>query len=220
MTNVKICGITRLEDALHAIACGADMLGFNFYSKSPRYIHPEAAREITASLPSNVETIGVFVNEADASAVRQIANISGVRSVQLHGDEPYEFCSALNDFHVIKAFRVGPKFDVAEIARFADCRILLDAAAPAFGGSGAQCDWNIARQVREQVPALFLAGGLDSATVGAAIQAVAPAAVDACSLLESSPGIKDPQKVEQFIAAVHRESLNAAEHRFVRGTQK
>lgn len=220
MTRVKICGITRLEDALHAIACGADMLGFNFYSKSPRYVRPEAAREITASLPSNVEAIGVFVNEANPAIVRQIANIAGIRSVQLHGDESLEFCTALSDLNVIKAFRVGKNFNVAEIAKFSDYRILLDASTPDFGGSGSKCDWNIARQVREMVSAIFLAGGLDADSVGEAIRTVDPGAVDACSLLEIAPGIKDPQKVESFIAAVNRENLAAAEQRFLRGIQK
>ncbi len=210
MTRVKICGITRLEDAQHAVACGADMLGFNFYAKSPRYISPEDARKITSSLPSEIESVGVFVNEASPDVVRQMANLAGVTNVQLHGDESAEYCAALEDMRVIKAMRVDERFDFSNLAQFADYGILLDNASPAFGGSGSQFDWQIARQVRELVANLILAGGLDSSSVTEAIQMVSPDAVDACSLLERSPGIKDPEKVERFIAAVHAERIRIA----------
>jgi phosphoribosylanthranilate isomerase len=203
MTRVKICGITRLEDAQHAAACGAEMLGFNFYAKSPRYIAPDDACMITASLPSNVETIGVFVNEISPDEVRQIANLTGVKSVQLHGDESPEYCAALGDLNVIKALRVDERFDLTQLVRYAGCRILLDSVSPAFGGSGTKFDWQVAQRVRQHVASLILAGGLDSDSVGEAIRQVAPDAVDACSLLESSAGIKDSVKVEQFIAAAH-----------------
>ena len=210
MTRVKICGITRLEDAQHAIACGAEMLGFNFYSKSPRYVAPEAVAKITVTLPSNIETIGVFVNEESTARVREIASTAGITSVQLHGDETPEFCAALHDLHVIKAFRAGESFTSTEVAAYADCRILLDAAAPAFGGSGTKFDWEIARAVRQQVTSLILAGGLDADSIADAIATVHPDAVDACSLLECSPGIKDPNKVQAFISAVHAERLRFA----------
>jgi phosphoribosylanthranilate isomerase len=210
MTRVKICGITRLEDAQHAAACGAEMLGFNFYSKSPRYIAPETARLITASLPSNVETVGVFVNEGSPDTVRQIANLAGMTSVQLHGDESSEYCSALGDLNVIKALRVDERFNFAELARYSGCRILLDSASSAFGGSGTKFDWQIAQRVRQHVANLILAGGLDSDSVGEAIRQVTPDAVDACSLLESSAGIKDPAKVERFIAAARAAQIHRA----------
>lgn len=210
MTRVKICGITRLEDAQHAVACGAEMLGFNFYSKSPRYIAPEEAAKIIASLPSTIEAVGVFVNEDNPDRVRQIAITAGLASVQLHGDEAPGFCSALADLHPIKALRVNHEFDQRIVAAYADCRILLDAATPAFGGSGKKFDWEIARAVRQQVPTLILAGGLDAQAVADAIATVHPDAVDACSLLESSPGIKDLNRVQAFIAAVHAERLRFA----------
>jgi phosphoribosylanthranilate isomerase len=210
MTRVKICGITRLEDAQHAAACGAEMLGFNFYAKSPRYISPEAARAITASLPSNIETVGVFVNEISPTEVRQIANLAGVKSVQLHGDEGLEYCAALSDLNVIKALRVDERFDFAQLARYTGCRILLDSASPAFGGSGTKFDWQIAQRVRQHVASLILAGGLHGDSVGEAIRQVMPDAVDACSLLESAPGIKDSAKVERFIAAAHAEEIHSA----------
>jgi phosphoribosylanthranilate isomerase len=210
MTRVKICGITRMEDAQHAVACGAEMLGFNFYRRSPRYIDPECAAEITSSVPPTVETVGVFVNEQSPDRVRQLATIAGISSVQLHGEETPDFCAALSDLHVIKALRVGDEFNMREVAAYADCRILLDSATPAFGGSGAKFDWEIAREVRQQVAALILAGGLDAVSVVQAIATVQPDAVDACSLLESSPGIKDPNLVHAFIAAAHAERIRFA----------
>jgi phosphoribosylanthranilate isomerase len=210
MTRAKICGVTRLEDAQHAAACGAEMLGFNFYAKSPRYISPEAARAITACLPSSVETIGVFVNEISPAEVRQIANLAGVKSVQLHGDESPEYCAALSDLNVIKALRVDERFDLAQLTRYTDCRILLDSVSPSFGGSGAKFDWQIAQRVRQHVASLILAGGLDSDSVGEAIRQVMPDAVDACSLLESAPGIKDSAKIERFIAAAHAQRTHSA----------
>jgi phosphoribosylanthranilate isomerase len=213
MTRVKICGITRLEDAQHAAACGAEMLGFNFYRKSPRYISPEEARKITSSLPSTVETVGVFVDETSPDAVREIANLAGVTSVQLHGDETPEYCAALEDLHVIKALRVSERFDFANLSRFSSYRILLDSPSPSFGGSGEKFDWQIARRVRTQVPRLILAGGLDSRSAEQAIQAVNPDVLDACSLLEKSPGIKDPEKVARFIAATHAERIRIAQKR-------
>jgi phosphoribosylanthranilate isomerase len=213
MTRVKICGITRLEDAQHAAACGAEMLGFNFYRKSPRYISPEEARKITSSLPSTVETVGVFVNETSPAAVREIANLAGVTSVQLHGDETPEYCASLEDLHVIKALRVSERFDFANLSRFSSYRILLDSPSPSFGGSGEKFDWQIARRVRTQVPRLILAGGLDSRSAEQAIQAVNPDVLDACSLLEKSPGIKDPEKVARFIAATHAERIRIAQKR-------
>jgi phosphoribosylanthranilate isomerase len=210
MTRVKICGITKLQDALHATACGAEMLGFNFYPNSPRYIRPESAREIIASLPATVETVGVFVNEASPAVVRQLANISGIQSVQLHGNEDSQFCAALEDLNVIKVFRADDKLDVKRISNFLTYRILLDSPSTSFGGSGAKFDWQIARRVREQVPYLILAGGLNSESVTNAINTVSPDAVDACSLLESSPGIKDHQEVNRFIAVAHAINIRSA----------
>ena len=210
MTRVKICGITRMEDALHATACGAEMLGFNFYPKSPRYISPQAAREIIVALPKSIECVGVFVNEATPDHVRQMADQAGLSAVQLHGDETPEFCSALADLSVIKALRVSNDFDLRELVRFHDCRILLDAASAGFGGSGSRFDWEIARRVREQVTFLLLAGGLDAESVGDAIRTVSPDVVDACSLLESAPGIKDSTKVARFIANAHAQRIRLA----------
>ena len=210
MTRVKICGITRMEDAQHAAACGAEMLGFNFYGQSPRYIAPEVAAKIVASLPANVECVGLFVNEASTEQVRRIAEIAGVRSVQLHGDESPEFCAALMDLNPIKAIRVTGEEVIAEVAQFAGTRILLDAPSQSFGGSGKTFDWNVAKKIREHCDYVMLAGGLDAANVVFAVRTVAPDAVDAVSRLESSPGIKDHDKVAKFIAMAHSVKSAAA----------
>ena len=110
MTYVKICGITNLADAICAFDAGADMLGFNFYRPSPRYIEPKDAREIIDQLPATVLTVGVFVNEPSPGQVEQVANDAGVAALQLHGDESPDYCVVLKDRFVIKVFGVDEKF--------------------------------------------------------------------------------------------------------------
>jgi phosphoribosylanthranilate isomerase len=203
MTYVKICGITNLEDALVAIEAGADMLGFNFYSPSPRYIEPRAARQIIDQLAVTVLTVGVFVNESSPDLVEQIANDAGVAALQLHGDESPEFCSILKDRYVIKVFRAGGDFDPASTQSYDVQAIMLDAFdRKEYGGTGHTVDWSIARQTRELSPKFFLAGGLSPENVVEAIATVRPYAVDACSALETSPGRKDSQRVQAFIKAI------------------
>lgn len=208
MTAVKICGITRMQDAQHAVACGAEMLGFNFYRQSSRYIDPSTARAIVASVPSSVECVGVFVNESPED-IRSMIHMSGVRSVQLHGDESPEVCDALAEFHPIKAVRAGDSSSLAAFVAHGGARILLDTPSPELGGTGKTFDWKFVREVRAQVPFLIVAGGLDPDNVGRAIRETAADAVDACSRLESSPGIKDPKKVARFVAIAHR-TVNTA----------
>jgi phosphoribosylanthranilate isomerase len=202
MTLVKICGITNLADAEAACAAGADALGFNFYRRSPRYIEPAAAREIIAHLPREVLTVGVFVNEREPARVAQMAIEANVAALQLHGDESPEYCAALAEWPVIKALRVGPQYDPAQAARYRTHAIMLDAYSPrAYGGTGLVFDWTQAQQTRALVARLFLAGGLTVENVAAAISAVAPFAVDVCSGVESTPGVKDLAKVRAFLAA-------------------
>src|SRR6185295_1942739 len=159
MTLVKICGITNLNDAHAAVAAGADALGFNFYKPSPRYITPESAREIIDTLPDSILTVGVFVNEESPEAVRAIANRSGVKAVQLHGDESPGYCRALNS--VIKTFAVSNNFDIKQIDSYEVDAIMLDTKDNRLhGGTGRVFDWTIAEQVSRIVPKLYLAGGL------------------------------------------------------------
>lgn len=203
MVRIKVCGITSLDDALAAVEAGADALGFNFYRRSPRYVAPALAKSITERLPSQVQSVGVFVNEGSPEAVERLAAEAGVRVVQLHGDESPEFCAALQRGRaVIKALRVGESFAPEQAARYPSDAILLDAySARARGGTGETFDWALARRTRELVPQLYLAGGLTPANVGAAVRAVRPFAVDVCSGVEFSPGRKSPELVGRFVAA-------------------
>lgn len=203
MTLVKVCGITNLEDALAALEAGADMLGFNFYARSPRYIEPAEARRVIERMPESVACVGVFINESSPEDVLGIARESGVSAVQLHGDETPEFCRALREFTTIKALRVGKGYDAERATVFETDAVLLDAYAPdAFGGTGHTFDWALARATREVVPKLFLAGGLKPENVSVAIEAVGPYAVDVCSGVETSPGRKSLQLMRDFIDAV------------------
>lgn len=206
MTLVKVCGITNLEDALAAIEAGADMLGFNFYARSPRHVEPDAARSVVEQLPEGFACVGVFVNEPSPEAVSEMARASCVSAVQLHGDETPEYCRALEGFTTIKALRVGKDYGVETAAAFDTDAVLLDAYAPdAFGGTGHTFDWTLARATREAVPRLFLAGGLKPSNVADAIRAVGPHALDVCSGVETSPGRKSFQLMRDFIAAVREE---------------
>ena len=202
MTLVKICGVTNLEDALAAVEAGASMLGFNFYQRSPRYISPEDARRIVERLPETVTGVGVFVNEP-ADEVEGVAREAGLGTVQLHGDETPEFCRGLRSLKTVKALRVRQGFDAAACALYPVDAVLLDAyAAGAFGGTGHTFDWTLARQAREQVARLFLAGGLTPDNVAEAVRAVRPYAVDVCSGVETSPGRKSPQLMRRFVEQV------------------
>ncbi|MDT4954788.1 MAG: phosphoribosylanthranilate isomerase [Acidobacteriota bacterium] len=204
MVFVKICGITNLEDARAAVDAGADAVGFNFYRRSPRFIAPVDARDIIEQLPETVLSVGVFVNEGEPEQVARIADLAGLKAVQLHGDESPQYCRALRDRFVIKALRVGMGFEPQSVKEYETNAILLDAfARDARGGTGRVIDWSIARQVRELVPQLFLAGGLSVENVAEAITIVEPYAVDACSSLEQEPGRKDADRVRAFVAAAH-----------------
>ena len=203
MTLVKVCGITNLEDALAALEAGADMLGFNFYARSPRYVAPAHARRVVEQMPEGLTCVGVFVNEPSPEDVLRIARESGVSAAQLHGDETPDFCRALAGLTTIKALRVGKAYGVESATVFETDAVLLDAFAPdAFGGTGHTFDWALARATREAVPRLFLAGGLKAENVAEAIESVAPYAVDVCSGVETSPGHKSFRLMRDFVAAV------------------
>jgi phosphoribosylanthranilate isomerase len=212
MTLIKICGITSLEDARAAVAAGADMLGFNFYRPSPRFIEPSLAREIIDSLRAEdgkapVTTVGVFVNEASPGSLMEIVTASGIDAVQLHGEESEEFCRALKKLLsgrlLIKALRVDESFVPLDAQRYDADAIMLDSFhAGLRGGTGTVFDWSIALATRDFTPKLFLAGGLSPENVGRAISEVDPYAVDACSALESSPGKKNAARMRSFVQAV------------------
>lgn len=208
MTLIKICGITSLDDALCSVEAGADLLGFNFYPPSPRYIAPELAAEIIKELPASMQTVGVFVNEMTPSAVIDIAIRAGVNSVQLHGDESPEFCSECSGFFVIKTFAVGPQFESQSVRSYTVDAVMLDAHHTSLrGGTGCRVDWEVGRQVANTTGKLFLAGGLSPENVGEAIRKVQPYAVDVCSSLERAPGKKDHDRVRSFINNVRETGL-------------
>jgi phosphoribosylanthranilate isomerase len=202
MVRVKVCGITNLKDALACVNEGADMLGFNFYRSSLRYIAPEEARRIIEQLPSGVMSVGIFVNEHSPERVASIADVAGGAAIQLHGEETPLYCQALKNRFVIKALRVQEGFMPEHISEYQTEAILLDAFnSKARGGTGERFDWSVAQQTRPFVSKLFLAGGLTPENVSEAIAAVRPYAVDVCSSVESVPGQKDEKRVRAFIAA-------------------
>ncbi len=202
LPRVKICGITRWEDARTCLSLPVHALGFNFYPRSSRYISPQDARDIIRRLPPLIGCIGVFVNEPNPAQVEILARAVGLHAVQLHGDESPEYCRALSSLSLVKAFRLQPGFDVEAPARYPASAYLVDAFAPGeFGGTGLCCDWEAAALLARRFPVL-LSGGLTEANVAAAIGRVRPLAVDVCSGVESAPGIKDPEKIRRFLRAV------------------
>ena len=200
MTFIKICGITNVDDALAAVAAGADALGFNFFKPSPRYVTPQTAREIVKQLPLSVLTVGVFVNEESPESVRSIANDAGVTALQLHGDESPSYCRELANRYVIKTLSVSNDFEIQMVQAYEVQAIMLDTKHSALrGGTGRVFDWSIAREVNHVVPKLFLAGGLSPENIDEAIETVRPYAVDACSALEDEPGRKNHERMRAFV---------------------
>jgi len=216
--KIKICGLTSLEDARAAIAAGADFLGFNFYSLSPRYIQPESAAKIIHELRSSesathqVKMIGVFVNSSEAE-VSRIADEVGLDGVQLHGDESIEFCESLRAgsprLFQMKAFAGKSRDDLNELIDYPSDAIMLDGFDVKLrGGTGHLADWSLARRAAKKLPRLFLAGGLSPENVADAINAVRPFAVDACSSLEAATGKKDADRMKRFVAAARSVTLS------------
>ncbi len=202
MTLIKICGITNLEDAVAAVAAGADALGFNFYKPSPRYITPQNAREIIEQLSGSLLKVGVFVNE-ELESVRNITAEADLTALQLHGDESPAYCSELAHQYIIKVLAVSHDFDPTMTQRYQVDAIMLDTKHNTLrGGTGRAFDWSIAQQVSQRVPKLYLAGGLSPENVADAIETVRPYAVDACSSLEDQPGTKNHERMRAFVAAV------------------
>jgi phosphoribosylanthranilate isomerase len=201
--QIKICGVTNANDARACVELGANMIGFNFYSESPRRVEPKAVRRIVDGLPRGICTVGVFV-DADAGEIRKTAELASIRCVQLHGDISPETCSELaRGFRVIRAFPTDTRFQPENAASFPDCDVLVDAHHPDLrGGTGQTCDWSVARATLRFTRFLILSGGLTAQNVGRAIAAVTPHAVDVCSGIESAPGVKDYRALENFISAV------------------
>jgi phosphoribosylanthranilate isomerase len=203
VTRVKVCGITRPEDAELAVELGAWALGFVLWPGSPRAADPAVAAGIAAAMRRRVELVGVFVNPT-LDEVAQAAEALHLSHLQLHGDEGPAFCAEAarrTGAKVIKAVRVAGPADFQDLERFHTDFHLLDTAARGMrGGSGQTWDWGLAARRRRKVPAI-LAGGLTAENVAAGIAAVDPYAVDVSSGVEAAPGVKDPEKVAAFMAA-------------------
>jgi phosphoribosylanthranilate isomerase len=198
--NIKICGITNLEDALNAVSFDIDALGFIFYPDSPRYISPDLVEEITMQLPPFVKTVGVFVNE-DKEKIKAIVDQCNLDVVQLHGNESPGDCLDIPK-RVIKAFRIQELEDIHAIAKYQGVisAALLDTKDPELqGGTGKTFDWGLALKAQEYDLPLILAGGINSANIQKAINLVNPYAIDIASSIESEPGKKDYNKMKELV---------------------
>jgi len=196
IVKVKICGITNYKDAAAAVDMGADLLGFNFYPKSPRYIAPKKAAKIINRLPAFIDIAGVFVN-SPLEDIQQIISSCQLNWVQLHGDETPEFCHSLGSINVkiMKALRVKERKDIGKTDNFFTDAILLDAFHPEkYGGTGLTFDWNIVGHIGKRV---FLAGGInpDNAAVAAELGVYG---IDVCSGIEAEPGKKDRRLMKKL----------------------
>jgi phosphoribosylanthranilate isomerase len=216
-TRIKICGITREEDLLCAVAAGADALGFVFHLSSKRYVSPSRASELCAALPPFVTSVALFVNP-DRSFVDEVIHEMSPATLQFHGDETPEFCSSFGRPY-LKAFRVGaPGLDTSAglaaqcVGYISACGWLFDSYSPLFGGSGHGFDHGLLGGVKQlrQAQSIILSGGLNALNVQAAIEAIHPWAVDVSSGVESSPGIKSADKMLEFVSAVGKARLKIA----------
>ncbi len=217
--SIKICGITRLVDAVAAVQAGADAIGLNFYARSLRFIPPETAKVFVHEAKSwKVTPVGVFVNHS-SDAIRGIADRSGIQWVQLHGDEPDEVADQLIDLNIVRVIRVGCDNDFSpaiQLARLWSTKpnvraILIDSPirrrldedddnVAEFGGTGKTADWHVSKQLVEQLELpIVLAGGLNPENVTDAIAQVRPAAVDVASGVEGLPGQKNHDQLQKFI---------------------
>jgi phosphoribosylanthranilate isomerase len=200
-TRIKVCGITRCEDALAAAEAGVDAIGLVFYPPSPRYVELAQAVEIAACVPPFVTTVGLFVN-ADAESIAEVVDRVGIDLIQFHGNECPDYCAG-HGRPWIRALRMKDDIDPeTEAARYAGARgLLLDSYRPGVpGGTGATFDW-------ARIPAplggrIILAGGLTPDNVGQAVSRVRPWAVDVSGGVESAPGIKDKRLIARFVEAV------------------
>jgi phosphoribosylanthranilate isomerase len=211
-TRIKICGITRAQDALAAASAGADAIGMIFYKAAPRFVTPEVAQEIRNALPPFVTPVGVFVNPSLAEVTRP-----RLQTVQFNGDEAPQFIKQFGQLEVIKAIRVDPETIERELDRWRSAMrekeisrislVMEPANTGQAGGTGIANDWDTVRRLLDEgkfagLPPLIAAGGLTPDTVGAVVRQIRPWAVDVSSGVESSKGIKSAEKIRAFIEAV------------------
>jgi len=204
-TRVKICGFTRKDDLAAAIDAGVDAIGLVFYPPSPRFVDLPTAAELARMVPPFVTIVGLFVN-ADPATIRATLAAVPIHLLQFHGDEDEDFCRQF-DRPYIKAARVRPGVDLVQYAGcFSSAQaILLDAFVEGYGGGGKVFDWKLIPP--DIGKPLILSGGLDASNVADAIARVRPAAVDVSSGVEAAKGIKDADKIREFVAAVRSAGL-------------
>jgi phosphoribosylanthranilate isomerase len=196
IVKVKICGITNYDDAVAAMDMGADLLGFNFFPGSPRYVTPEKAKDIINKLPGFIDTAGVFVN-ATIDQIHETIAVCHLDWVQLHGDEDPDFCRSLISHNVktMKAIRVKDQTDNERADSFFTDAVLLDAFDPdKYGGTGLTFDWNVIGHISKRV---FLAGGINPDNAAAAVK-LGVYGIDVCSGVEAEPGKKDHEKMKRL----------------------
>ncbi len=201
--QIKICGLTRTDEAIKCASAGADAIGLVFFKKSPRYIKPEKAKTICASLPDNITTVGVFVNEP-FNSIMDIVTTSNIGAVQLHGNEPPKFVRQLTDqgLIVIKGLYMETQPSIAQVSTYSASAYLVECTRGELpGGNAMTWNWEDAATFGENHP-MVLAGGLSPENVASAINQAMPDAVDVSSGVERTPGKKDIHKVKQFIKAV------------------
>ncbi len=200
--KIKICGITNRDDAMDAVNLGVDAIGFIFYEQSPRYISPDIVEEISLFLPPFVLLVGVFVNH-DKPYIDAVVHRCRLDLIQLHGDEPPEFCRTMRR-RVIKAFKISDCNDVDQIAAYQSSvsAVLLDTKVSGMeGGTGKVFDWGLAIKAKEFDIPLILAGGINSNNINKAVKLVNPYAVDLSSSVEDIPGKKDYNKMQDIVVA-------------------
>ncbi len=194
---VKVCGITRLEDALAAVDAGVDALGFNFWPGSKRYLAPAAAREIIEALPPFITIVGLFVDQP-REEITKTARMARLQALQLHGALRPEDCLGY-ELPVVKGFAASSDLTTYELARYRLSAYLLDTPVPGHGGSGQVFDWALLDTLVVPGP-LILAGGLRVENVAAAVARTKPYAVDVASGVERAPGVKDHELMRRFVA--------------------
>ncbi len=202
IVKVKICGLTNYRDAAAAVDLGADLLGFNFYPGSPRFVTLEQAAQIINKLPAFIHVAGVFVN-ASLDQIKEAISECNLDWVQLHGDESPEFCESLRSINVrtMKAIRVKDQEDIERAESFFTDAVLLDAFDPEkYGGTGLMFDWNIIGHINKRI---FLAGGINPDNVAAAI-GLGVYGIDVCSGIEAKPGKKDHRKMRKLFENIQR----------------
>ena len=198
--KVKICGLTKKDDILDVVHLGADAIGVIFYEKSPRFVSLQDAEVLFHDVPAFVNRVGVFVNQS-VEFVNEVSDKCKLDYVQLHGDESIEYCKKVNR-KIIKAFRVATENDIKKIVSYSSLvsAVLLDTKVKgSFGGTGQSFDWGLAIAAKEYDVPVILSGGINVSNVQKAIQLVDPYCIDISSGVENQPGVKDYNKLEEFI---------------------